>query len=93
MKKAIVLAYCILSLVILVSGGLYFKEQMVEAKETKQQAAAKHKEKEAQSKDLKSRVTLEEEFAVLKKHKTEAKKLNKEFKGIIPEKVSIPAVH
>jgi len=44
-KKAIVLAYCILSLVLLVSGGLYFKEQMVEAKETKQQAAAKQKEK------------------------------------------------
>ncbi|MER2141642.1 MAG: class F sortase, partial [Priestia megaterium] len=91
MKKAIVLAYCILSLVLLVSGGLYFKEQMVEAKETKQQAAAK--QQEAQSKDLKSRVTLEEEFAVLKKHKTEAKQLNKEFKGIIPEKMSIPAVH
>nr|WP_280159402.1 hypothetical protein [Priestia megaterium]MDH3141918.1 hypothetical protein [Priestia megaterium] len=45
MKKAIVLAYCILSLVLLVSGGLYFKERMVEAKETKQQAAAKQKEK------------------------------------------------
>ncbi|WP_337134541.1 class F sortase [Priestia megaterium] len=93
MKKAIVLAYCILSLVLLVSGGLYFKEQMVEAKEMKQQNAAKQKEKETQSKDLKSRVTLEEEFAVLKKHKTEAKQLNKEFKGILPAKVSIPAIH
>ena len=44
-KKAIVLAYCILSLVLLVSGGLYFKEQMVEAKEMKQQNAAKQKKK------------------------------------------------
>lgn len=90
MKKLIPFACFILLAVLLISGTIYVKQLMVQASETIEQET--DQVKETQKENLKSRVTLEEEFTVLKAHKTEKKPLNEKFNGIVPTNVTIPSI-
>lgn len=90
MNKLIHFACFILIAIILVSGTIYVKQLMVQASETKEQDMKQVKE--IQKENLKNRVTLAEEFTVLKEHKTEKKPLNKKFTGIIPTDIAIPSI-
>ncbi|CAH0251331.1 hypothetical protein SRABI96_03186 [Peribacillus sp. Bi96] len=90
MKKRILFACFILLAVLFISGTVYVKQLMVQASETKEQEA--DQVKETQKEHVKSRVTLKEEFTVLKEHNTEKKPLNEEFNGIIPTNVTIPSI-
>ncbi|MCK1994665.1 class F sortase [Peribacillus muralis] len=92
MNKLIHFACFILIAIILVSGTIYVKQLMVQASETKEQDLKQVKETQTQKENLKSRITLAEEFTVLKEHKTEKKPLNKKFTGIIPTNVTIPSI-
>lgn len=89
MKKAIIAAYVLLFALLAIGGTLYVKEILVPAEETSGTGSLSRKSQE----DLKSKVTLQEEFTVMKSHKTDPAKLNQQFKGITPDKVIIPAIN
>ncbi|WP_285768045.1 sortase [Peribacillus sp. SI8-4] len=90
MNKLIHAACFILIAIILVSGATYVKQFIVQASETEGQD--RKQVKETKKEDVKNRLTLAEEFTVLKEHDTEKEQLNKKFTGIIPTHVTIPSI-
>ncbi|MEE6131990.1 sortase [Priestia aryabhattai] len=89
MRKAIITAYILLFALLAIGGTLYVKEILAQAEEATGEGSLSKESKE----DLKSKVTLQEEFTVMKSHKTDPSKLNQRFKGVTPTQVTIPAIN
>lgn len=92
MKWFVRIAYTVLMIVFLFSGYSYISENFFQASdddgESVQAMPVENQKPEVET----TRLSLEEEFPRIKKIKESAKKLNEKFNGIIPAKLTIPAI-